>query len=127
MTGTPELVGWPDLPKGFYAVEVIDGGEMLGWALFERQVPRTTRSGRRMGRNALRIGAKYAVGEQAGHRIQRIAHQREAEWIAALVADPEPARVLFGQVTGKCGCCGKKLHDATSKLLGIGPDCRRAG
>lgn len=116
---------WHDLPKGFYAIEVTDNGAVLGWALFERQVPRVTKTGRRLGRSLLRIGAKYAVDADASHRIQRIADARQDDWIAALIADPVPARALFGQVTGKCGCCGKKLHDATSKLLGIGPDCRR--
>ena len=33
-------------------------------------------------------------------------------------------RKLYGQITGNCGMCGTVLTDPTSKLLGIGPDCR---
>jgi hypothetical protein len=33
-------------------------------------------------------------------------------------------RRLYGQLTGSCGICGRFLYDPTSKLIGIGPDCR---
>jgi hypothetical protein len=38
--------------------------------------------------------------------------------------DGDTFRALFGQLTGRCGCCGKALTDPKSKLIGIGPDCR---
>lgn len=43
---------------------------------------------------------------------------------AAIAADLDAARLLFAQFTGACSVCGRALTDPTSKLLGIGPDCR---
>jgi len=40
------------------------------------------------------------------------------------IAGGDTYRAKFGQLTGKCGCCGMRLTDPKSKLIGIGPDCR---
>jgi hypothetical protein len=47
------------------------------------------------------------------------------EVLNAVQADPDGARTRFGKLTGCCYVCSKKLTDARSVVLGIGPDCRR--
>lgn len=43
----------------------------------------------------------------------------------AIDADPHGCQAMFASFTTRCCCCGKQLTDATSKVYGIGPDCRR--
>ncbi|MFE0243286.1 DUF6011 domain-containing protein [[Kitasatospora] papulosa] len=43
---------------------------------------------------------------------------------AALDGDPGTARRQFADLTVRCCQCGRALHDDTSKVVGIGPDCR---
>lgn len=48
------------------------------------------------------------------------------EWFAKIhpvLNDPERAAALFGQRTGTCGCCRRKLTDPVSVRRGIGPIC----
>lgn len=40
-----------------------------------------------------------------------------------IAADPMEAAVRYGQKTGKCSCCGRKLTNKVSIELGIGPIC----
>lgn len=42
-----------------------------------------------------------------------------------LYADPEVAKARYGKLIGRCGNCHKRLTDATSRQIGIGPECRR--
>lgn len=42
---------------------------------------------------------------------------------AAIVADPMGAMLAYGQITGRCGVCGRKLEDPVSVQLSIGPVC----
>lgn len=44
--------------------------------------------------------------------------------IAEIAKDIEGAARRYGQELGKCYACGRVLTDATSRSLGIGPDCR---
>jgi thiaminase len=44
--------------------------------------------------------------------------------IVAAAADPEAAASAYGLQTGICSCCGRKLTNAESVGLGIGPICR---
>lgn len=44
--------------------------------------------------------------------------------IVAACADPHAAAVAYGKETGVCACCGRKLTNAESVELGIGPICR---
>lgn len=45
---------------------------------------------------------------------------------AALAADPDGSRARFAALTTRCAECARRLTDDKSKLLGFGPDCRRA-
>lgn len=40
-----------------------------------------------------------------------------------IAANPMEAAVRYGQKTGKCSCCGRKLTNKVSIELGIGPIC----
>lgn len=42
-----------------------------------------------------------------------------------LDAEPDTAAARFAAFQSRCCICGKDLTDAESKVLGIGPDCRR--
>ena len=42
----------------------------------------------------------------------------------ALHADPIRARSCFARMAVRCCCCGRRLTDDTSKVYGIGPECR---
>jgi hypothetical protein len=42
----------------------------------------------------------------------------------AILADPDAARMRFATETAHCYRCGRRLTDALSRELGIGPDCR---
>lgn len=44
---------------------------------------------------------------------------------AAIDADPEAALARFATLGSRCACCGRELTDADSKVLGVGPECRR--
>lgn len=44
---------------------------------------------------------------------------------SALTADPDTARARFAVWQIRCCVCGRTLRDRKSKVLGIGPDCRR--
>jgi hypothetical protein len=44
--------------------------------------------------------------------------------LLAIAADPMAAAIRHGQLEGQCSCCGRKLTNATSVELGIGPICR---
>ncbi|WP_347732755.1 DUF6011 domain-containing protein [Streptomyces sp. CAU 1734] len=43
----------------------------------------------------------------------------------ALIADPAGARRRFADFATACCECGRPLTDTRSKVIGIGPDCRR--
>lgn len=47
-----------------------------------------------------------------------------ADALKAIAKDPLAAAVRYGQRTGKCACCGRKLTNKLSIDLGIGPICR---
>jgi hypothetical protein len=49
---------------------------------------------------------------------------RKEVYEAILHAGQENARARYGQMIGRCGCCGKPLTDDTSRQIGIGPICR---
>lgn len=135
MTTPTRARDWTDLPRGFYALHVFDyDGNLLGYNLFERKVPRETKTGRRMGRNLFQYGSTMLASPELEDRIrehvatEKRVHGGDAGYgqaqIEELLEHPDSYRAVFGKLTGKCGWCGRKLTDAKSKLLGIGPDCR---
>lgn len=50
--------------------------------------------------------------------------QRRQEILKAIAEAPEEAATRYGVELGACHRCGRTLTDATSRELGIGPDCR---
>lgn len=46
------------------------------------------------------------------------------EVIASIADRPEVAARCFAALCIRCWSCGRPLHDKTSKVVGIGPDCR---
>lgn len=55
------------------------------------------------------------------HSIRNVSRIKE---ILALIAADGDAAARYGRELGKCYRCGRTLTDATSRSLGIGPDCR---
>jgi hypothetical protein len=53
-------------------------------------------------------------------RLQFLAHERVMEFCG----DPDTQRRAGGQLTGRCGMCGKAMWDPISLEYGIGPECR---
>lgn len=43
--------------------------------------------------------------------------------LATIAQDPREAAIRYGQQTGVCACCGRKLTNKASINLGIGPIC----
>lgn len=91
----------------YYAVEI--GGDVKFY-----RVKRGTKSG------------MFFIDVQASdefHSIRNVATKRA---IIAAIEDLTPAVAManYGQLIGSCGRCHITLTDATSRALGIGPDCR---
>lgn len=82
------------------------------------------------GRNA---GALYVVvidddayqGKVEGvtFKAVREAASSTVDALHRIAANPMEAAVRYGQKTGKCSCCGRKLTNKVSIELGIGPIC----
>ncbi len=140
---------WREVPRGYYAIpvtgwiawsETCEGDPpVVGYRLFERRTARRCENGRVIGRDRFITGAVMGApgadpaavrdeiaSDQEVHRdlgphgdLQRI-----VDSIILDTRDGDTFRAKFGQLTGKCGCCGRRLTDPRSKLIGIGPDCR---
>lgn len=134
---------WQKVPRGFFALpvardpeRVTGGATTLGWKLFERKEPRTYKTtGKVVGRHAwmrhwmLDPGVgdarlNPAAWQELRDKIDDTPDGRKAD-IAEILADVDNAQARFGQLTGRCGCCGRKLTDANSKMRGIGPECNK--
>jgi hypothetical protein len=145
---------WHEVPKGHYAVPVPDLGSaeweaagyegeppVMAYRLFERRVARHCKNGRVIGREQFITGAVMLASDDTdAERVKRwLKDDREmfleiygpkgdikeaVDQIMTDIGDGDTYRAKFGQLTGRCGCCGKGLTDPKSKLIGIGPDCR---
>jgi hypothetical protein len=72
--------------------------------------------------------AEYGYGKRYGVQKPGQAYQGDiAEALTAIVADPATAAKRYGELTGRCAACNRKLEDETSVRLGIGPICRNGG
>jgi hypothetical protein len=143
---------WHEVPKGHYAIPVPDfvawmdtdcegDPPVMAYRLFERKTARHCKNGRVIGREKFITGAimlasddidpDYVRQDVQGDRDIAIEVYGPKGDLKAIVdemirdiADGDTFRAKFGQLTGRCGCCGKALTDPKSKLIGIGPDCR---
>lgn len=67
-----------------------------------------------------RIFVRLVVG---GHPDRNVPRNQTEGILARIAADPDSA-ARYGQEIGRCWMCNRHLTDATSRALGIGPDCR---
>lgn len=44
--------------------------------------------------------------------------------ILKVLENPLDAAIRYGRISGTCSCCGRRLDNAESIKLGIGPICR---
>lgn len=112
--GSLDLSG---LPAGMYAVP---GGDT-------RLKVRVSVPGERSKWNGwifVNDGAEYGAGTKYGsQRPGELYRGQIVEQLRAIVADPRAAAAAYGQLTGKCGLCGRQLEDEESVARGIGPIC----
>lgn len=78
---------------------------------------------------------KPTSGEWAGHTFlktvpyflggeaEQILGEEAGQIARAIEADPRGCSSLYGTITGRCGMCNRRLKDAGSISLGIGPEC----
>ena len=110
------------LPSGRYAVP---GGETRLKVKIDNLIIDTPRNPKWAGYVFVSDAAEYGRGQRYG--TQRPGQRYDGDVIDALrviAADPRAALAAYGQLTGRCGACNRKLEDETSVALGIGPVCR---
>jgi Family of unknown function (DUF6011) len=139
---------WHNIPAGYYAIPVYDfdswdgtgDPDVLAYRTFRRTAARTTKTGRTIGRNRFIIGATLHAPSADPDEVRlQLAAYRAADIdvlgpcgdVIAAVQDilrdlgkEDAYRANYGKFTGRCGCCHRHLTDPTSKLYGIGPECR---
>lgn len=82
--------------------------------------------GQNAGSLYVKAGGEYLGKiDQAGQfrRAYGVAEGPVLESLRAVAGDPTAAAVAYGRETGACSCCGRKLTNAESIALGIGPIC----
>lgn len=125
---------WTELetiPDGYYAVLDPDNPTTVSYW-------RRTTSGRNTGLKPWPAKAWYGpavplrkdVPQDPADRDRCVTAWRDdrraylGQVVAAITAGPEAAARCFAALSTRCWSCGRALHDATSKLYGIGPECR---
>ena len=103
-----------DLEPGYYAVDgkryridMPDHGKWRGW-LF------------------LKTGSDYKINMRILRRNPQgdlLGSQHAQEILATILADPLAAMKAYGDITGTCAVCGRKLECPVSVRFGIGPVC----
>lgn len=125
LTGRSEQTATIDLsalPSGRYAVP--DGDTRLKIKV-DNLVLDTPRNSRWVGYVFVKDAAEYGQGQRYGaQRPGELYDGDVQDELTAIMADPVAALARYGQLTGHCGACGRKLEDETSVALGIGPVCR---
>jgi hypothetical protein len=139
---------WHAIPSGYYAIPVYDfdswdgTGEpaVIAWRTFRRTTARTTKTGRTIGHDRFTIGVVMHTPDadpdevsdylSADRAAARDVFGPRGELVAAIegiltdLAGADTYQANYGRFTGRCGCCHRHLTDPTSKLHGIGPECR---
>jgi Family of unknown function (DUF6011) len=64
------------------------------------------------------------INRYKSDELGRVFRAEQSEVVPLILADPEAAAKLFAEATEHCYVCGRRLTDALSRELGIGPDCR---
>ena len=117
------------LPDGFYAVpDPDDESVMTRWRVKGgKWSPHPAKTWYGPAR-PLRKDAPDAPGTDAYIAWMRAHFDQYDAWrrrtLAAIEANPLLARWRFAESTAHCNNCGRALTDGSSRLMGIGPDCR---
>ena len=110
------------LPSGRYAVP---GGDTRLKIRVDNLKRDKSRNPRWDGFIFVKDAAEYGRGTRYGsQRPGQLYVGDVQDELRAILADPTAALAAYGQLTGHCGVCGRKLEDETSVALGIGPVCR---
>lgn len=68
--------------------------------------------------------AVYGHGASYGRQRPSGSYEGDVtDELEAILADPHAAVARYGQLTSRCGVCGRKLEDKESVERGIGPKC----
>lgn len=117
-----------DLPDGYYAVlNPDDPATMTYWRV---RTGRITAWPAKAHHGPPRLLKRDAPADRdARIAWMRVWSSRYQSWMqrlhAALIADLPAARRTFADLTVRCCECGRALTDDRSKVLGVGPECRR--
>lgn len=127
-------VAWPELdavPEGYYAVlDPHDVGTMTYW--------RRTSTAKTDSLRAWPAKAWYGPPVPRRAELPEVREERDvfvAAWqqarrtylgrvVDSIAERPEVAARCFAALCIRCWSCGRPLYDDTSKVFGIGPDCR---
>src|SRR6478609_8713174 len=87
--------------------------------------PRGTRYGPRLERADIPAGLGSLEAQQWVREWYRtIGVPWHAAVEQAIQDDPGGCAARFARLTSRCCWCGRRLTDATSRVYGVGPDCR---
>src|SRR5215213_9571612 len=128
---------WEHLPEGYYAVaDPENEGEMSYWRRKDKGKHKTpsfdpwplkARYGPRLLTSDPRL--KGLKGEQRNQFVRSwyegVKYPYMARVVEAIASDPVTAGKRFAELQMRCCICGKGLTTNESKVVGIGPECRK--
>lgn len=107
-----------DLPAGMYAVP---NGDTRLKVKVEHGKPGTRWEGWTFVKDGAAYGQRNRYGMQKPNQPYRGKIENE---LATILDNPVAAVQAYGELTGRCAACNRKLEDEESVRLGIGPICR---
>ena len=69
-------------------------------------------------------GTVWRLKQVVGPNLENVPQSAILPILRRIGDDPEAAMALYGHHIGQCGACGRRLTNALSRRLGIGPICR---
>jgi hypothetical protein len=106
-----------DIPAGTYSVP-------NGETRLKVSIRKPGKNSRWHGSIFVDDGAEYGSRQNYGRQMPGKEYEGDiVEQLKAIAADPLEAMKAYGKLVGQCGACGRKLEDATSIEIGIGPIC----
>jgi Family of unknown function (DUF6011) len=70
-------------------------------------------------------GTVWRLKQVVGPNLENVPQGAILPILRRIGDDPEAAMALYGHHIGQCGACGRRLTNALSRRLGIGPICRQ--
>jgi hypothetical protein len=107
---TELVAGYYSVDGKRYRIDIPDYGKWKGW-LF------------------LKTGSDYHLNRKLltrcpnGEYVRSSTNEHGQAILAAILADPYAAMKAYGDITGTCSVCGRKLECPVSVRFGIGPTC----